>query len=431
MRELITRRGYSVLSSLFVFISISVISSEFIFLTISMFIFSLFLVELLIFVFSVRELSKLKIERKISKRRLFVGDTISSSIVMQNDGFRTIGLVKLSQDIPIEFKSLGKSKSYAINLAPGEKIKFEYELEAIQMGRINFGNLELNLFDKFGLFFRTREINNEEFVSVLPDLRLGRGIIDANVQLGSLSSTTRSVPLGSDFAGVREYNPGDDYRRIAWKYMAKSSKQEPRIKQFDLDQRIDVNLVILNSNTMNDGPIGERKLDSVVQAAISISSIVDNAGGSFKVIFSENNIPKTIIGNQYELCNNLYQIKAESSLNRQGLINYAITYSDPASIFLFVLDSPFPEEIGIDDFKSLYNKNLVNLFFLDTASYIPTDNNSKLQRDVVELFENEKKHLQKQLDIGKQRKFRVDVCTKDNITKNILESFSRIQILME
>ena len=170
MRELITRRGYSVLSSLFVFISISVISSEFIFLTISMFIFSLFLVELLIFVFSVRELSKLKIERKISKRRLFVGDTISSSIVMQNDGFRTIGLVKLSQDIPIEFKSLGKSKSYAINLAPGEKIKFEYELEAIQMGRINFGNLELNLFDKFGLFFRTREINNEEFVSVLQDL---------------------------------------------------------------------------------------------------------------------------------------------------------------------------------------------------------------------------------------------------------------------
>ena len=91
-------------------------------------IFSLFLVELLIFVFSVRELSKLKIERKISKRRLFVGDTISSSIVMQNDGFRTIGLVKLSQDIPIEFKSLGKSKSYAINLAPGEKIKFEYEI---------------------------------------------------------------------------------------------------------------------------------------------------------------------------------------------------------------------------------------------------------------------------------------------------------------
>ena len=87
------------------------------------------------------ELSKLKIEREISKRRLFVGDTISSSIVMQNDGFRTIGLVKLSQDIPIEFKSLGKSKSYAINLAPGEKIKFEYELEAIQMGRINFGNL--------------------------------------------------------------------------------------------------------------------------------------------------------------------------------------------------------------------------------------------------------------------------------------------------
>ena len=431
MRKLITRRGYSVLSSLFVFVTISIIASEFIFLTISMFIFSIFLVELLIFIFSVRELSSVKIIREISRRRLFVGDIISSSLVIQNDGYRTIGLLKLSKDVPEEFQSLEDVSPYTINFTPGEKIRFEYKLEALQMGRINFGKLELNLFDKFGLFYKTREVNNKDLVSVLPDVRTGRGRIDESVQIGSLSSTTRSDPLGSDFAGIREYISGDEYRRIAWKYMAKSSNQEPRIKQFDLDQRIDVNLVILNSKSMNDGSIGERKLDSVIQAAITISSVVDNAGGRFKVIFSNNNIPKTISGNQYELCNNIYQIKAESSFNPQTLINHAITYADPSSIFLFVVDSPFPEDIEMDNFKRLFNKNLVNLFFLDTTSYISTKNNSKLQQNISVLFENERKHLQKQLDIGRQKRFRVDLCTKDNISKKILESFSRMQILNE
>ena len=74
---------------------------------------------------------------------------------------------------------------------------------------------------------------------------------------------------------------------------------------------------------MNDGEIGKRKLDSVVQTAITISSVVENAGGSFKVIFSENGIPKTISGNQYDLCNNLYRIKAESQINTKTLINHA------------------------------------------------------------------------------------------------------------
>ena len=431
MSKLITRRGYSILSSLFVFISIAIISSEFIFLTISMFIFSLFLVELLIFLFSIKELSLLKINRNISKSRLFIGDTLSSSIVIQNDGYRTIGLVKLSKDIPEECHSLMKNQPYVINLIPGDKKEIKYKLEARQMGRINLGRFELNLFDKFGLFYKTRVIDNENYISILPDIRTGRGIIDSSIQLGSLSSTTKTDPLGSDYAGIREYNPGDDYRRISWKQMAKSSIQEPRIKQFDLDQRIDVNLVILNSGSMNDGSIGERKLDSVVQAAITISSVVENAGGSFKVIFSENGIPKTISGNQYELCNNLYRIRAESQINQKTLINHAITYGDSSSIFLFILDQPFPKKIETDDFRNLYNRSLVNLFLLDTTSYIPKKIIEKSQKNIPELFRNEKNHLNKQLEIMKQKKFRAEVCAKDNLTKNILDSFSRIQILIE
>ena len=103
----------------------------------------------------------------------------------------------MSKDVPEEFQSLEDVSPHTINFIPGEKIRFEYKLEALQMGRINFGKLELNLFDKFGLFYKTREVNNKDLVSVLPDVRIGRGRIDESVQIGSLSSTTRSDPLGS------------------------------------------------------------------------------------------------------------------------------------------------------------------------------------------------------------------------------------------
>ena len=118
-------------------------------------------------------------------------------------------------------------------------------------------------------------------------------------------------------------------------------------------------------------------------------------------------------------------------MNQRTLINHAITYGDSSSIFLFILDSPFPEKIETDDFRNLYNRSLVSLFLLDTTSYIPEEIIKKSQGDTTELFQNERNHLQKQLEIMKQKKFRAELCTKDNITKNILDSFSRIQILIE
>ena len=95
------------------------------------------------------------------------------------------------------------------------------------------------------------------------------------------------------------------------------------------------------------------------------------------------------------------------------------------------MDRPFPENIDTDDFRNLYNRSLVNLFLLDTTSYISEEITKKSQKNIPELFQNERSHLHKQLEIMKQKKFRAELCTKDNLVKNILDSFSRIQILIE
>lgn len=432
MRDLITRRGYSILSSLFVFVGISIISGELIFATISMFLFSIFFVELLIFLFTISQLSRIKVIREISKKRLFVGDSISVKTILQNDGYRNIGIVKILDDIPDEFQQLGKINNYTLNLGPGEKSEFEYKLEAVQMGRMNLGKLSLYLFDKFGLFYKKRIIKENNFISVLPNVRIGRGNIESNIHLGSLSTSTKTDPLGSDFSGIREYSSGDDYRKIAWKYMAKSSIQEPKIKQFELEQKIDVNFVILNSKHMNDGDIGKRKLDRIVQTAITISSVVNNAGGKFQVIFSERNKPAVISGSVYELCNYLCQIKIDESLEPEKLINHALNYTQRSSILLIVVDSPFPEKIKIEDYTRRFNnKSLVNIFILDTASFITQNIIEKSSKHISELLDNERNHLQEQVNQIRQNNLTVDICTKDNIARKIVESFTTTQLLVE
>ena len=82
------------------------------------------------------------------------------------------------------------------------------------MGRMNLGKLSLYLFDKFGLFYKKRIIKENNLISVLPNVRIGRGNIESNIHLGSLSTSTKTDPLGSDFSGIREYSSGDDYRKI-------------------------------------------------------------------------------------------------------------------------------------------------------------------------------------------------------------------------
>ena len=152
MKELITKRGYTILSSLFFFIAISVISGELIFVTISMFLFSIFLVELFIFLFSSTELEKIEVVRKITKNRLFVGENLSIKTTLENNGLRTLGLLKILNKIPNELEAIKETNNYVLNLSPETKVELESEVKAIQMGKINLGILSLGLFDKFGLF---------------------------------------------------------------------------------------------------------------------------------------------------------------------------------------------------------------------------------------------------------------------------------------
>jgi uncharacterized protein (DUF58 family) len=432
MKELITKRGYTILSSLFFFIAISVISGELIFVTISMFLFSIFLVELFIFLFSSTELEKIEVVRKITKNRLFVGENLSIKTTLENNGLRTLGLLKILNKIPNELEEINETNDYILNLSPETKVELVSEVKAIQMGKINLGIISLGLFDKFGLFYKKREIQNDDFVSVLPNIRTARGLIDSHIQLGSLPISTKPDPLGSDFSGIREYAAGDDYRKIAWKYMAKSPNQIPKIKQFDLDKKIDVNLIILNNKYMNDGEIGKRKLDAVVQSTITISSVVNNAGGKFNVIFSERNKPVSISGSTYELCNRLHQIKADESLNTETLINFSLTREHGPSIFLFITDSPFPENIDIEKFTRRTNQDsIISIFILDTNSFITENNEKDEVREAREiLLENERKHLQKQLRYSQTKNLNIELCQKDNIVRRILDKFTQVQVLM-
>ena len=214
--------------------------------------------------------------------------------------------------------------------------------------------------------------------------------------------------------------------------MAKSPNQIPKIKQFDLDKKIDVNLIILNNKYMNDGEIGKRKLDAVVQSTITISSVVNNAGGKFNVIFSERNKPVSISGSTYELCNRLHQIKADESLNTETLINFSLTREHGPSIFLFITDSPFPENIDIEKFTRRTNQDsIISIFILDTNSFITENNEKDEVREAREiLLENERKHLQKQLRYSQTKNLNIELCQKDNIVRRILDKFTQVQVLM-
>ena len=128
----------------------------------------------------------------------------------------------------------------------------------------------------------------------------------------------------------------------------------------------------------------------------------------------------------------MHQIKADESLNTETLINFSLTREYGPSIFLFIIDSPFPENIDIEKFTRRTNQDsIISIFILDTNSFIKENNEKNEVREAREiLLENERKHLQKQLRYSQTKNLNIELCQKDNIVRRILDKFTQVQVLM-
>jgi uncharacterized protein (DUF58 family) len=110
-------------------------------------------------------------------------------------------------------------------LAPGETADAAYRLPTSRRGIYKVGPLTLSIHDAFGVVQTALTLAGEDRFVVYPrveDVLPLPGAASREARMGSMQASR--VPVGLDFFGLREYEVGDDLRRVHWRSTARTGE---------------------------------------------------------------------------------------------------------------------------------------------------------------------------------------------------------------
>ncbi len=159
-----------------------------------------------------------------------------------------------------------------LNVTPTSRTEFTCKLSARSVGRVVLHGLAVSLRGPLGLFTMPLYFPNPLVVRVLP--RAAMLTRRGHPRTGYATSRAGRTQLrrrggGTDFHELRQLQPGDSFKSIAWKASARSG----RLLIKEVEQEVqEAHVVVLDvMGSMRGGELGARKLDHAIDACAALS----------------------------------------------------------------------------------------------------------------------------------------------------------------
>ncbi len=182
----------------------------------------------------------LEIRRMPRVRRQSAGGFFEEALILRNTGlFPKIWLeIRDGSNLP------GHRASFVLdNLGPRQERLWTARTRCRRRGLYRLGPLTLISTDPFGLFEATRQLAETSEVLVYPPvLPLWRISLPVGRWRSSETARRRIPEVTPSAGGVREYQPGDAFRRIHWPSTARRDRL--MVKEFDQDPAADLWIVL-------------------------------------------------------------------------------------------------------------------------------------------------------------------------------------------
>ena len=187
----------------------------------------------------------------------------------------TAPLMLTIRDLPPPTFELDRSVEGQLTLPPDPRpVRFVYNVTPPTKGDFHFGDLYLQYPGRLGLIRRQGVVAAQQSVKVYPNLletakyellaRRGR-----LMQLGIRTAKVRGG--GSEFESLREYVPGDEYKKIDWSATARRGKLISR--QYEAERSQNIVLLLDTGRTMLQAVQKMAKLDYVVNTALMLAYV--------------------------------------------------------------------------------------------------------------------------------------------------------------
>jgi uncharacterized protein (DUF58 family) len=220
---------------------------------------------------------KLTVERRLSTERAAPGQPVTVELLVTNHGADLRELF-LRDPLSSALTVTDGASSRLVRLKHGESLAWSYTLTG-KRGFYQFSRLQASASDPFGLLTVEQELPTPGQILILPVApRVRRMVIRTRatrVYSGSLPA--RAGGAGTDFFGVREYQPGDSQRAVNWRVSARHP-QALFANEFEQERVADVGLILDARLQVNQ--LGARLsiFEESVLAAASLSEAFLAAG---------------------------------------------------------------------------------------------------------------------------------------------------------
>jgi uncharacterized protein (DUF58 family) len=297
-------------------------------------------------------LSGIEVDRQIDKTKVFSGDFLRVRVTIRNTSHRHFDFIEIWDQYPETWILAIGENVMASRIEPGSSITFSYILQVRMRGRYYLGPTEVIMRDRLGIHYYKRTVKAKTEILVYPTWKDVRRLetIGKQRQLGLMfgAHKTKTIGMGTEFSGFREYVPGDPFRLIDWKTTAKEG--EMMVKQYEEEKNVQIICMVDTSGSMGNGYPENTKLEYGIRAAVLLTYMgVERKDFVGVCVFSDvvhaYVTPSTHPNHIYEVLDALATAEAGGWSDYETAISYVTSQTKKRSLFFFLTDleeSPAP-----------------------------------------------------------------------------------------
>ncbi len=154
------------------------------------------------------------------------GERATVTLTVENTGRLPKMFLRVADKLPASLQAVGDAAPLILHLGAGESADISYTIEAEKRGAYTLGPTLVSSTDPLGFYPHVQTIASASEMLVYPSVLALRQMSAANGGAWGQREQDSTVARGGglDFHGVRDYQPGDELRRVHWRTTARTGK---------------------------------------------------------------------------------------------------------------------------------------------------------------------------------------------------------------
>jgi uncharacterized protein (DUF58 family) len=381
----------------------------------------------------------IKIERVLGKVKGFAGDYVYIELRIKNKSLNPIPVLEIYDAYPEVFDLVLGENFITTQLASKQATSFAYIVQIPVRGRFLIGPTKIILHDRQGFFSSEAVLAELSEVLVYPsyeDIKKLEMMGDKR-KLGNLfgAHKTKIKGGGTDFFGIRQFNPGDPLKLVHWPSFAKTGGETLMVREFESEQNIRVMVLLDASASMGAGLPRNTKLEFSIRSAVMMAYLALEKKDTVGLCVFDEEVrtymePSGSQSFMYRYLEEMANIKPQGHGKLEEAVDYLLPRIGKASYIIILSDLEMGSEEVVEAVKKLRaNKHRVFIIspfgpsFETRISELSVT--ERLIGEAIEIsYQEQRKNLFKML---KGLDTTVISVGPDDMLANVISSFSKLK----